>query len=131
MKTNYERWVDALIEHYRLPIPTGKQLENEVYQFTVNDNIFVKVYGDSDGCVYLHSILGSYQAQHEVFIRELLQANDFSLKKPHLIIGLDKEHNLILHTRMWPIEMGGMTNIEIFEHFIDSSVSIKKHFNFD
>ncbi|MBD1105945.1 hypothetical protein HXV84_01750 [Pseudomonas amygdali pv. morsprunorum] len=80
METNFDRWVDALIARYKLPTPPGKQFEDEVYRFMVNDDIPVKIYGERDGCIYLHSTLGAYQDKYEGFSRELLQANDFSLK---------------------------------------------------
>ncbi|RMN35433.1 Type III chaperone protein ShcF, partial [Pseudomonas savastanoi pv. glycinea] len=82
MKTHFDRWVDALIARYKLPTPPGKQFEDEVYRFMVNDDIPVKIYGERDGCIYLHSTLGAYQDKYEGFSRELLQANDFSLKNP-------------------------------------------------
>ncbi|KPX60358.1 Type III chaperone protein ShcF, partial [Pseudomonas amygdali pv. photiniae] len=129
MKTNFDRWVDALIARYKLPTPPGKQFEDEVYRFMVNDDIPVKIYGERDGCIYLHSTLGAYQDKYEGFSRELLQANDFSLKKPCLILGLDNQYNLILHARLLPADIEGAQGIASFEHFIDSSSAIKNHFN--
>ncbi|RMM73953.1 hypothetical protein ALP76_200049 [Pseudomonas savastanoi pv. glycinea] len=129
MKTHFDRWVDALIARYKLPTPPGKQFEDEVYRFMVNDDIPVKIYGERDGCIYLHSTLGAYQDKYEGFSRELLQANDFSLKKPCLILGLDNQYNLILHARLLPADIEGAQGIASFEHFIDSSSAIKNHFN--
>ena len=72
MQTNFDRFVYSLIAHYNLPTPE-KQFDDEIYRFTVNDNMPVKLYGDRNNLVYFVSTLGNYLEEHDRLCSELLK----------------------------------------------------------
>ena len=130
MQTNFDRFVHSLIAHYNLPTPE-KQFDDEVYRFTVNDNMPVKLYGDRNNLVYFVSTLGNYQEKHDKLCSELLKLNNFSLKNPCLTLGLDTDNCLIIHTRLSIMDLKGPQGLMHFENFIDRCSAIKTHLNLE
>ncbi|RMO83523.1 hypothetical protein ALQ33_200013 [Pseudomonas syringae pv. philadelphi] len=58
----------------------------------------------------------------------MLQLNNFSLKNPFLVFGMDQEKSGVLHTRMPLIEVDNVQMRRIFEELIDVASGIRKAF---
>lgn len=111
-----------------MPAKQQNYFDSEMYRFVINGTIPVTLYADEQKFLYLHAELGQYHARYEPICKQLMTHNAFSLKNPALTIGIDSDDKFIVHTRCSLDEIKEQQAKDYFEHFIDHSASLKRHY---
>ncbi|AXF78585.1 CesT family type III secretion system chaperone [Erwinia tracheiphila] len=130
MKNAFDRLIDGLVQDYGVPPFSEKTHDDEVYCFTFENNISIKVYQDDTRWVYFLAELGTCPDLKKEALTELLSLNQFSVRKPFLTLGINEENIGVLHTRVPLIEVDNVEMRRIFENTVKTASSIKKQFNF-
>ncbi|MCX8959503.1 CesT family type III secretion system chaperone [Erwinia psidii] len=130
MKNAFDRLIEGLINDYGVAPFNEKNHDDEVYCFTFENNIAIKVYQDNTRWVYFQAELGSCPDLKKETLLELLSLNQFSFRKPFLTLGIDDENIGVLHTRVPLVEVDNIEMRRIFENTISTASGIKKQFNF-
>lgn len=130
MKNAFDRLIDGLVKDYGVAPFEEKNHDDEVYCFTFENNISIKVYQDDSRWVYFLAEFGSCPELKKETLAELLSLNLFSFRKPFLTLGIDDENTGVLHTRVPLIEVDNVEMRRIFENTVKTASGIKKQFNF-
>ncbi|MCF5806430.1 MULTISPECIES: CesT family type III secretion system chaperone [Pseudomonas syringae group] len=128
MKNSFDLLVEGLAKDYNMPSLPDKKHNNEVYCFEFQNGMKVKVYQDEFRWVYFTAGLGRFHESNIDTFGHMLQLNNFSLKNPFLVFGMDQEKSGVLHTRMPLIEVDNVQMRRIFEELIDVASGIRKAF---